>query len=61
VTATASGRARETTALGRRITSGLVLAAIVFASIATVPTFTAVLLIVCLISLWELAALKINR
>jgi phosphatidate cytidylyltransferase len=58
VTATASGATdREPSALGRRITSGLLLAAIVFASIATVPTFTAALLVVCLISLWELAGL----
>ena len=57
MTASASGATRQPTAIGRRITSGLVLAAIVFASITTVPTFTAVLLIVCLISLWELAGL----
>lgn len=57
MTASASGATRRPTAIGRRITSGLVLAAIVFASIATVPTFTAVLLIVALISLWELAGL----
>ncbi len=61
MTASASGASREPIALGRRVTSGLVLAAIVFASIATVPTFTAVLLIVCLISLWELAGLTARQ
>jgi phosphatidate cytidylyltransferase len=62
VTATASeARGPAAAALGRRITSGLVLAAIVFASIATVPSFTAVLLAVCLISLWELAGLTARK
>lgn len=61
MTASASGTARHPSDNARRIASGLVLAAIVFASIATVPTFTAVVLIVCLISLWELAGLTARK
>ncbi len=53
--------ARDARAAGsdmtRRVASGLALATLVFASIATVWTFAAVLLFVCLASLWELAGL----
>ena len=57
MTASASGTARTPTDLGRRTVSGVILAAIVFASVVTVPTFTAVLLAICLLSLYELGGL----
>lgn len=58
MTTTATGQARGTSDLARRTASGLILAAIVFASVVTVPTFTAVLLAICLLSLRELAGLS---
>jgi phosphatidate cytidylyltransferase len=57
MTATAT-EAPASSALGRRVVSGLVLAAIVLGSIATVPTFTLVVLAITLLSLWELAGLS---
>jgi phosphatidate cytidylyltransferase len=60
VTATA-GAAPRTSALARRTITGLVLAAIVFGSIATVPTFTLVVLAIALCSLWELAGLTAKK
>jgi phosphatidate cytidylyltransferase len=56
VTATASTAGRQSE-LARRFATGLALAAAVFASIATVPTFTVVILAIALGSLWELARL----
>jgi phosphatidate cytidylyltransferase len=56
VTATASDVA-PSSELGRRVVSGIVLAAIVLGSIATLPTFTIVVLAITLLSLWELAGL----
>ncbi len=56
MTATASDVAGSEQ-LGRRIVSGLLLAAVVLGSTATVPTFTLVVLGITLLSLWELAAL----
>ncbi len=47
--------------LGRRTVSGVLLAAVVFASIATVPTFALVLLLVTLGSLYELAGLSARK
>ena len=61
MTTAASGTARGATDLGRRTASGLILAAIVFASVVTVPTFTAVLLIISLLSLHELAGLSAHK
>jgi phosphatidate cytidylyltransferase len=60
VTATASGAAGSSE-LGRRVLSGIVLAAIVLGSIATVPTFTLVVLAIALGSLWELAGLSARK
>jgi len=57
-TASAAGRGSE---LARRTVSGLALAAIVFGSIVTVPTFTLVVLAVTLGSLWELAGLSARK
>jgi len=57
VTSTAAPRPRKLGHLARRVASGAVLAAIVFASIATVPSFAAVLLAVSLVSLHEFAGL----
>lgn len=57
MTTTAAPRPRRLGHLARRVVSGAVLAVIVFASIATVPSFAAVLLAVCLISLHEFAGL----
>jgi phosphatidate cytidylyltransferase len=56
--AAATGRPSE---LARRTVSGVVLAAIVFGSIATVPTFTLVVLAITLASLWELAGLSARK
>ncbi len=60
MTATASGAAGSSE-LGRRVLSGIVLAAIVLGSIATVPTFTLVVLAIALGSLWELAGLSARK
>jgi len=60
VTATASGATHEGD-LGRRITSGLLLAAVALGSVATVPTFTVVVLAITLGALWELAALTARK
>jgi len=57
-TASAAGRGSE---LGRRTATGIVLAVIVFGSIATVPTFTIVVLAITLASLWELAGLSAKK
>ncbi len=57
-TASAAGRGLE---LGRRTATGIVLAVIVFGSIATVPTFTIVVLAITLASLWELAGLSAKK
>jgi phosphatidate cytidylyltransferase len=57
-TASAAGRGLE---LGRRTATGIVLAIIVFGSIATVPTFTIVVLAITLASLWELAGLSAKK
>jgi phosphatidate cytidylyltransferase len=61
VTATASERVPPSPELARRVVSGLILAFIVFASIYTVPTFTFVVLVVALLSLWELAGLSARK
>jgi phosphatidate cytidylyltransferase len=60
VTATASDVAASGE-LGRRVVSGVVLAAIVLGSVATVPTFTLVVLAIALLSLWELAGLSARK
>jgi phosphatidate cytidylyltransferase len=57
-TASAAGRGLE---LGRRTATGIVLAIVVFGSIATVPTFTIVVLAITLASLWELAGLSAKK
>ncbi len=57
MTATAPGAARTGSDLARRTASGLLLAALVFGSLAFVPAFTVVILVVCLASLWELKAM----
>ncbi len=46
---------------GRRIASGLVIAAIVLGSVATVPTFTAVVLAITIGSLWELSRMTARK
>ena len=56
MTATTAGTTRGSET-GRRIGSGLTIAAVVLGSIATVPTFTAVVLFITIGSLWELARL----
>jgi phosphatidate cytidylyltransferase len=58
---TATARASHGSDLARRTVSGIALAAIVFGSIATVPTFTIVVLAVTLTSLWELAGLSAKK
>jgi phosphatidate cytidylyltransferase len=58
---TATARASHGSELARRTVSGIALAAIVFGSIATVPTFTIVVLAVTLTSLWELAGLSAKK
>jgi phosphatidate cytidylyltransferase len=60
VTATASTAARSPD-LARRTLSGLALAAVVFGSIATVPSFTLLVLAITLTSLWELAGLTAKK
>jgi len=60
VTATASGTARNSE-LGRRTAIGIALAVVVLGSIATLPSFTLVVLGVTLISLWELAGLTARK
>jgi phosphatidate cytidylyltransferase len=60
VTATASGTARNYE-LGRRTASGIALAVVVLGSIATVPSFTLVVLAITLLSLWELAGLTARK
>jgi len=60
VTATASGTARSSD-LARRTASGLALAVVVLGSIATVPSFTVVVLAITLLSLWELAGLSARK
>jgi phosphatidate cytidylyltransferase len=60
VTATASGAAR-TSDLARRTASGIILGAVVLASVATVPTFTIVVLAITLGALWELAGLTARK
>jgi phosphatidate cytidylyltransferase len=47
--------------LARRTVSGIVLGGIVLGSIATVPTFTLVVLAITLLSLWELAGLTAKK
>jgi phosphatidate cytidylyltransferase len=56
--ASEAGRRME---LGRRTITGLVLAAIVFSSIATTPTFALVVLGIVLVSLWELTGLSARK
>ncbi|MDQ2857793.1 MAG: phosphatidate cytidylyltransferase [Candidatus Eremiobacteraeota bacterium] len=60
MTATASGATHEGD-LGRRIASGLLLAAVALGSVATVPTFTVVVLAITLGALWELAGLTARK
>lgn len=60
MTASTAGRARGTD-LGRRIASGLAIAAIVLGSVATVPTFTAAVLVITTGSLWELSRLTAKK
>jgi phosphatidate cytidylyltransferase len=59
VTATASEPRRLD--LARRTVTGLALATVVFASIATLPTFALVLLAIVLGSLWEFARLSARK
>ena len=58
--ATAS-RAERIPEFARRTITGTLLAVAVLASVATVPTFTCVLLIVALASLWEFAQLSARK
>ncbi|MBD5636122.1 MAG: phosphatidate cytidylyltransferase [Candidatus Eremiobacteraeota bacterium] len=58
---TTASQAERSSHLARRTISGLALAAIVFGSIATVPTFTLVVLGITLTSLWELAGLTAKK
>jgi phosphatidate cytidylyltransferase len=44
--------------LARRTVTGVLLAAVVLASVSTLPTFTVVVLVIALGSLWELAGLS---
>ena len=60
MSATTAGRVRRTD-IGRRISTGLSIAAIVLASVATVQTFTAVVLIITIGSLWELGAMTARK
>ncbi len=60
MTATASAAARSSE-LARRTISGVALAAVVLGSVATVPTFTVVVLAITLTSLWELAGLSAKK
>lgn len=59
--AAASQSPAGTVDLGRRTASGLALAAVVFGSLLTVPTFAIVLLLVILGSLYELAGLSARK
>jgi phosphatidate cytidylyltransferase len=61
VTTAASGASARNNDLGRRAVSGVLLAAVVLGSIATVPTFTLVALAITLGSLWELAGLSARK
>ena len=60
MTATASSAARNSD-LGRRAASGIAMAVVVLGSIATVPSFTLVLLVLAILSLWELAGLTARK
>ena len=59
--AAASGATPRIADLGRRTVSGVLLASVVVASLATVPTFTLVVLAITLGSLWELAGLSARK
>ncbi len=61
MTATASRTTASSYDLGRRTASGLALALVVFGSLVSVPTFTLVLLLVTLGSLYELAGLSARK
>jgi phosphatidate cytidylyltransferase len=61
VTATASKPAARNGELVRRVAIGLALAIVVLSSVATIPTFTAVVLGIALGSLWELAGLSARK
>lgn len=61
MTATASRSRAENFDLGRRTASGLALAAVVFGSLISVPTFALVVLLVTLGSLYELAGLSARK
>ena len=58
MTTAASGTAAQSHDLGRRALSGVLMAAIVLGSVATVPTFAFATLAITLGSLWELAGLS---
>ncbi len=60
MTTTASGTARSPD-LARRVAIGLALAIVVLSSVATIPTFTLVVLAIALGSLWELAGLSARK
>lgn len=58
---TTAAETPRSTELARRLASGLALAAIVLGSIATLPTFTFVVLGITIGSLWELAGLTARK
>lgn len=60
MSATTAGQVRRVE-IGRRISTGLSIAAIVLASVVTVPTFTAVVLLITIGSLWELSAMTARK
>lgn len=60
MSATTAGRLRFIDS-GRRISTGLVIAAVVFGSVVTVPTFTVVVLVATIGSLWELARMTARK
>ncbi|GAC1441596.1 MAG: phosphatidate cytidylyltransferase [Vulcanimicrobiaceae bacterium] len=59
MTATTANATRGTD--GRRIASGLALAIVVLGSVATLPTFTAVVLAITIGSLWELSRMTAGK
>lgn len=60
MSATTAGRVRRID-IGRRISTGLSIAAIVLASVVFVPTFTVVVLVITIGSLWELSAMTARK
>ncbi len=60
MTATTAGTT-PTSQTGRRIASGLAIAAVVLGSVATVPTFTVVVLAITIGSLWEFSRMTARK